>query len=246
MNAFVSGGSRGIGRDIVLKFVRMGWGVAFTYAHNKLMADETVKLAKEINPNVKVIAYQLDVRNSDEVDNVVDKAIEDFDHITALVNNAAIVKDNAAALMSNEDWNDVIATNLTGPFYLARSFIMHFLSMKKGRIVNISSLAQYGSPGQVNYSAAKSGLIGLTQSLGKEYGAKGITSNVVTVGYVQTSMTEDHMSKHLQEFWVKHCPLKRIASGEEIANAVFFLSSDEGRFVNCEVLNVSGGLTYIP
>lgn len=246
MNAFVTGGSRGIGRDIVLKFAREGWGVAFTYVDNKSKADETIQLAKEINPDLKVVSYQLDVRNSDQVDVIVEQAIEDFGDITALVNNAAIVKDNAAALMSNAEWNDVITTNLTGPFYLSRSFLMHFLSNKKGRIIHISSLAQHGSPGQANYAAAKAGLIGLAQTLGKEYGSKGITSNVVTVGYVQTEMTQDHMANHLQGFWTQYCPMRRVGHGSEIANAIYFLSSDEGGFINCEVLRVSGGLTYIP
>ncbi len=246
MNAFVTGGSRGIGRDIVLKFVRQGWGVGFSYVGNKAKADETIQMAKDINPAVKVVAYQLDVKDSGQVENIVDQATMDFDDITALVNNAAVVKNNAAALMSNEEWDEVIATDLTGPFYMARSFLMHFISNKKGRIINISSLAQHGISGQVNYAAAKAGLIGMTQTLAKEYGPKGITSNVVTVGYVQTDMTQDSMADHLHEYWMKHCPLKRVGSGDDIANAVYFLCSDEGSFINGEVLRVSGGLTYAP
>ncbi len=246
MNAFVTGGSRGIGRDIVLKFVTQGWGVAFTYVGNKAMADETIQLCADIDSKALVKAYQLDVKDSAQVEKVVDQAIMDFDDITALVNNAAVVKNNAAALMSNEEWDEVIATDLTGPFYMARTFLMHFISNRKGRIINISSLAQHGCSGQVNYSAAKAGLIGMSQTLGKEYGQKGITSNVVTVGYVPTDMTNDNMAEHLHKFWMQHCPMKKAGSGEDIANAVYFLSSDEGAFINGEVLRVSGGLTYAP
>lgn len=246
MNVFITGGSRGIGRDIVLKFVRQGWGVAFTYVGNKAKADETIQLACELDPTVKIKAYQLDVKDSAQIEDVVDQAVTDFEDITALVNNAAIVRNNAAALMSNEEWDEVIAADLSGPFYLSRSFLMHFISNKKGRIINVSSLAQHGCSGQANYSAAKAGLIGLTQTLAKEYGPKGVTSNVVTVGYVQTDMTNDNLAGHLHEFWMKHCPLKRVGSGEDIANAVYFLCSDEGSFINGEVLRVSGGLTYAP
>ena len=246
MNAFVTGGSRGIGRAIVLKFVEKGWGLAFTYVGNKQKADETIELAREINSDVKIKAYQLDVRKPDQIENVVDEAINDFDDIRALVNNAAIVKNNAAAVMSNEEWEEVIAADLSGPFYLSRSFLMHFISNREGRIINISSLAQNGCSGQANYASAKAGLIGLTQTLAKEYGPKGITSNVVTVGYVQTDMTKDNLAEQLHEFWMQHCPLKRVGSGEDIANTVHFLCSDEGSFINGEVIRVAGGLTYAP
>lgn len=246
MNAFVTGGSRGIGRDIVLKFVREGWGVAFTYVGNKASAEETVALAKAERADADVRAYQLDQGHADQVEQVVEKAIADFDEFTAVVNNAAIVRNNAAVMMSNEEWDDVIRTDLSGPFYVARSFLMHLISNRKGRLVFVSSLAQHGCSGQANYSAAKAGLIGLAQTLGKEYGPKGITSNVVTVGYVETDMTKEHLADQLREFWLKHCPLKRVGAGADIANAVYFLSSDEGSFINAEVLRVSGGLTYAP
>jgi len=246
MNVFISGGSRGIGRETVLKFVREGWGVAFTFAGNKAAADETVKLAQELNGNVQIKSYQLDVKDSQRIEDVVEEAIDDFGEIAALVNNAAVVRNNAAVMMENEEWDEVIATNLTGPFYLCRSFLMHFISNRLGRIVNISSLAQDGCSGQVNYAASKSGLIGMTKTLGKEYGAKGVTANVVTVGYVQTDMTKDNMADQLHTFWMQHCPLKKAGSGSDIANAVYFLCSDEGGFINGEVLRVAGGLTYAP
>ena len=246
MNVFVTGGSRGIGRAIVLKFVKEGWGCAFTYVKNPRAAEETIKLAEKINPDLLVKSYQLDVKDSDQVEQVSETALYAFQEIHAVVNNAGVVKNNAAVMMSNEEWDNVLATNLTGSFYVIRSFLMHFISNKIGRIVNISSLAQDGCSGQVNYAASKAGLIGLTRTLAKEYGPKGVTTNVVTVGYVQTDMTKDHMAQYLHNFWMKHCPLKKISSPEDIANLVYFLCSKEGSFINGEVIRISGGLTYVP
>ena len=246
MNVFITGGSRGIGRAIALKFIREGWGCAFTYVEDKAAGEETVKLAKKINSKSFIKCYKLDIKNAAQVDQVVEKAINNFEEIRAIVNNAAVVRNNAAAMMSDREWDEVIATNLTGPFYIIRSFLMHLISNRNGRIINISSLAQDGCSGQANYAASKAGLIGLTRTIAKEYGPKGITSNVVTVGYVPTEMTREHLSPTLHDFWMKHCPLKRVSSSEDIANLVYFLCSDEGSFINGEVIRVSGGLTYAP
>ncbi len=246
MNIFVTGGSRGIGQDIVLKIAEKGSNCAFTFKSNETGADETIKKAKEINPNAIIKKYRLDVKNPEEVEKVVDTVIDDFENIDAIVNNAAIVKNNAAAIMSDEEWNEVIATNLSGPFYIIRSFLMHFISNRKGKIVNISSLAADGCSGQANYSASKAGLIGLTKTIAKEYGVKGITANAVTVGYVDTDMTKENLAEELQKFWLQHCPLKRVGTGEDIANLVYFLCSEESNFINGENIRVAGGLTYAP
>ena len=246
MNVFITGGSRGIGRAIVMKMVFEKIGCAFTYVNNKSAADETIKMAKEINPEINIKSYQMDTKNSEMVEKTVEEAISDFENIDALVNNAAIVRNNAAVMMSNEEWDEVIATNLSGPFYVTRSFLMHFISNKYGKIINISSLAQDGCSGQANYSASKAGLVGLTKTIAKEYGSKGITSNVVTVGYVQTDMTKDNLAEDLHKFWLQHCPLKKVSSAEDIANLVHFLISKEANFINGEVIRVSGGLTYAP
>ncbi len=242
MNAFVTGGSRGIGRSIVLKFVENGWGCAFTYVSNPEAAEETIRLAKEKNPQANVKAYVLDIKDADQVEKVVDAAIDDFEDIHALVNNAALLKNNAAALMSNEEWKDVIDTDLSGAFYVTRSFLMHFISNRDGRIVNISSVAQEGSSGQINYAASKAGLIGITRTIAKEYGAKGIRSNAVTLGYVLTDMTKNQMADQLKEFWTKHCPLRRACEPEEVANVVYFLCSDQSSFITGEFIRVTGGL----
>ena len=246
MNVLVTGGSRGIGREIVLRFVREGWGVAFSYAGNEAAANETIALARDIDAGRVVKAYKLNLCDRAAIERVGEQVLADFDEMHALVNNAAIVRNNAAVVMSDEEWDEVIAANLTGPFLLMRAMTMHFLSNRFGRIVNISSLAEGGCSGQANYAASKAGLTGLTMTFAKEYGPKGITSNIVTVGYVPSDMTKDNMAEQLHQFWMKHCPLKRPGKGEEIADLVHFLCSERGAFINGERIRVSGGLTYAP
>ena len=246
MNVFVTGGSRGIGRAIVLKMVKEGAGCAFSFRTQEEAAKETVELAKSIDSTVPVKYYAVDLKDPAKVDAVSDTIIEDFDTIDAVVNNAGVLRNNAAAFMSNEEWDEVIATNLSGPFYVIRSFLMHFIANRKGRIINISSLAQEGSSGQINYAASKAGLIGMTKTLSREYGPKGITSNIVTVGYVETQMTEAHMAENIRRMWLEYCPLRRIGTAEEIAGLVYYLCTDEAGFINGEVIRVSGGLTYAP
>jgi len=246
MNAFVTGGSRGIGRAIVLKMIREGCGCGFTYVGNEGAARETIRLAGEIRPDVRIESYRLDVADSHAVEAAADRAIEDFENVDVLVNNAAVVRNNAAVMMTDEEWNTVIAANLTGPFLTIRSFLMHFISNRRGRIVNISSLAQDGSSGQVNYAASKAGLIGLTNTIAREYGSRGITANIVVVGYVETDMTQSHMAEKLQEIWMEYCPMKRVGSAEEIASLVHYLTTEEAGFINGETIRVSGGLTYAP
>ena len=246
MNVFVTGGSRGIGRAIVLKFITEGYGCAFTYAANKKAAEETIQLAQDVNPEANIRCYKLDVKNAGDIEAVAEQAIEDFEDIQILVNNAATVANNAAALMSDEEWENVITTNLSGPFYAIRSFLMHFISNRMGRIINISSLAQDGCSGQANYAASKAGLIGLTNTIAREYGAKGITANIVAVGYVETEMTGTHLAENLHDTWMSYCPSKRVGTAEEIAACVHYLTTEQAGFINGESIRIAGGLTYIP
>ena len=245
-NAFVTGGSRGIGRYIVLRYVKEGWGVGFSYVSDKTSADETIAMAKDINPEVHIRAYQLDLKEENDIETICEQVIRDFEDITAVVNNAAVVRDAVVATMTNEDWHEVIAVNLTAPFLVSRSFLFHFLSNRKGRFIHISSLAATGHLGQANYAAAKAGLQGMSLTLAKEYGRKGITSNIVTVGFVPTDLTVNHIEEQFQEFWIQYCPAARVGTGDEISSAVCYLSSDEAGFINGEDLRISGGLTYIP
>ena len=227
--AFVTGGSRGIGRAIVLRLVAEGVPTAFTYVGNEEAMRETRALAAGANAAVDVKAYRMDVTDSGEVERVADKVMEDFPTLGIVVNNAGIVRNNTAAMMSDEQWQEVIAADLSGPFFVIRSFLTHLMGARWGRIINISSLAQEGSSGQVNYAAAKAGLIGLTKTLAREYGPRGITSNIVTVGYVETDMTDRHMATKLHDIWLEYCPMKRIGAAEEIASLVNYLARARGR-----------------
>ena len=244
--AFVTGGSRGIGRAIVLPLVREGFPTAFTYVGNEPAMRETQTLAAGLNAAVAVKAYRMDVRDSGEVERVADEVMEDFPSVGIVVNNAGIVRNNTAAMMSDEQWQEVISADLSGPFFVIRSFLTHLMGARWGRIINISSLAQEGSSGQVNYAAAKAGLIGLTKTLAREYGPRGITSNIVTVGYVETDMTDQHMATKLHDIWLEYCPMKRIGTAEEIASLVHYLAGSEAGFINGEVIRVAGGLSYAP
>jgi NAD(P)-dependent dehydrogenase (short-subunit alcohol dehydrogenase family) len=207
---------------------------------------ETLGLAAGLNAAAACKAYRLDVRNSGEVEKVADQVMEDFPNLGIVVNNAGIVRNNTAAMMSDEQWHEVIAADLSGPFFVIRSFLAHLMGKRWGRIINISSLAQGGSSGQVNYAAAKAGLIGLTKTLAREYGPRGITSNIVTVGFVETDMTDQHMATKLQEIWLEYCPIKRTGTAEEIASMVHYLAGAEAGFINGEVIRVAGGLSYAP
>ena len=244
--AFVTGGSRGIGRSIVLRFVKEGIPTAFTYVGNEEAMRETQSLAAGVNAAVPVKAYRMNVTDSGDVERVADAVMEDFPTVGIVVNNAGIVRNNTAAMMSDEQWQEVIAADLSGPFFVIRSFLAHLMGKRWGRIINISSLAQEGSSGQVNYAAAKAGLIGLTKTLAREYGSRGITSNIVTVGYVETDMTDQHMATKLHEIWLEYCPMKRIGTAEEIASLVHYLARAEAGFINGEVIRVAGGLSYAP
>jgi len=226
--------------------IQEGNGCAFTYAGNLEAAEETIRLAKEINKECEIKAYKMDQSDSKIVETVIEQAIDDFDSFGALVNNAAIIQDNVVAFMSDEEWDNVLKTNLYGPFYVARSFIMHFLSNRFGRIINISSLSQGGSTGQANYAASKAGLVALSNTISREYGPKKITSNVVVVGYVPTDLTKNHMSEDLSKFWVQYCPAKRVGEVEEVASAVHYLTTEKAGFISGETINVTGGFTYAP
>ncbi|TNE48522.1 MAG: SDR family oxidoreductase [Deltaproteobacteria bacterium] len=244
---FVTGGSRGIGAGIVLHAVKEGNDVAFTYVNSEERAQKIVEQAKDINPDVKCKAYRMDVRSADSVESACDDMLMDFDSVDVIVNNAGANRDNLLVSMSNEEWDDVIATNLTGPFYVCRHFLTTLLAQRFGRIINISSISAVGSSGQCNYSAAKAGLHGFTQSIAKEYGRKGINANVLAPGYFATEMTKD-LPEDLQNFWRSYCPMPKGRTGEmiEIAGAVSFLASPAGGFINGQIININGGLDWGP
>jgi NAD(P)-dependent dehydrogenase (short-subunit alcohol dehydrogenase family) len=246
MIAFVTGGSRGIGEAIVLEAVRQGHDVAFTYVHQRDRAEGVVAKARSLGPERKVAAYALDVRDSAAVEAIGDQVLDDFGTLDVLVANAGINLNGLVVSTSDADWQAVIDTNLTGTFYVCRQFLTTFLANGFGRIIMLSSLGHSGVSGQASYAASKAGLLGLSATLAKEYGRKGITSNVVLPGFFETDMTRDGMSDANREFWLRYCPLGRTGAVHEVAGVVLFLASEAAGYVNGQAIAVNGGLDWAP
>lgn len=245
-NIFLTGGSRGIGKAAVFELVKHGANVAFTYVSSEDGAKDTVEKAKLINPEAKLTYYRLDVKDSKEVDAVADKAIKDMGKIDVVVNNAGILRDSPIHFMTDSQWNEVIQTHLTGTFYVCRAFLNEFIINKGGKFINISSICHVGSAGQSNYSAAKSGIIGFSRALAKEYGNKDIYCNVIVPGYFKTELTDANASEMIVEQFVRLSMLQREGKTDEFGKAVVFFASELSSFVNGDVLYVTGGLDTIP
>lgn len=236
--AVVTGGTRGIGRAIVFELVQNGAKVLFTYLKSDESAGIMLDEIKEINGEAEAI--KADVRSYDEAKRVVEETINKFGKIDILVNNAGITKDKALMMMEPAEWLDVINTNLTGYFNMAKACIVTMMKQKSGNIVNISSVSGVvGMPRQVNYSSAKAGELGLTKSLAKEVAQYGIRVNAVAPGFIDTDMTKD--LKHKEEL-IKMIPFGRFGKPEEVAKVVTFLASERSAYITGQVLKVDGGL----
>ena len=237
--ALVTGGSRGIGRSVCLKMAEMGYYVLVNYKSNKEEADKTLSLIKEKDGDGELL--QFDVSSKENIQEVLGKWIETNENnfIEILVNNAGIKDDGLMIFMKDEQWENVIRTNLDGFFYVTRLVLNSMLMKKYGRIINVVSLSGLkGLPGQANYSAAKAGVIGATKALAQEVGRKGITVNAVAPGFIKTDMTEGLNEKELQAM----IPVKRFGLPEEVAHAVGFLASPEAAYITGETISVNGGL----
>ena len=245
---FVTGGSRGIGANIVAEAVKAGHDVAFTFCANEAKAREVADRALEGTSGQRCRPYHLDVRDVNEVESVLDQVLEDFDTIDVVVNNAGITRDNVLVSMTDEEWHDVIATNLHGPFYICRQVLPTMLSNRFGRIINISSLVSNGGTGQANYGASKAALHGLTKTIAKEYGRRNITANVVVPGLFETDMTRESLPDALRDFWHTHAKVPKGRSGEleELSAVVLFLASEQASFVNGQVINVTAAMDWSP
>ncbi len=248
---FVTGGSRGIGAAIVENAAQRGNHVAFTYVNNAAAAErsraQALAAAREAgHGEVEVRAYALDVKDPDQVEAVADKVLDEFETMEVIVNCAAVNRDNLVVSMANDEWREVMATNLDGPFYVCRQFLQTLMANRWGRIINISSIQHNGGTGQANYAAAKAGLHGLTKTLAKEYGRRGITANVIVPGFFDTDMTRETMPQVNKDYWKQYCPMPkgRMGQVEELAAVVEFLAGDGGAFINGEVINVTGGLGW--
>lgn len=246
MNIFVSGGSRGIGRAIVLRLLSAGHHVAFTFNKGNEEAQDLLISAREQFPKQSVMSYKCDIRNPAQVEEVVDIASNELGDLHGLVCNAGITGNALTVNMTNQTWDDVIGTNLNGSFYLCRQVLPSFLANRFGRIVLISSVVRHGSTGQAAYAASKMGLVGLGQTLAKEYGSKNITCNIVAPGYIDTEMATTHASPKVLEFWKEYCPAGRSGTADEVANVVNFLCSVESSYVNGVEIPVNGGMDWLP
>lgn len=244
MNLFITGGSRGIGRATVLSALAKGHDVAFTFNDARTDLDALRAEGERIAPGRVCRPYRLDIGRSDQVAEVVDRVLDDFETIDCVVNNAGINSDNLAVHMSDDEWERVIQTNLSGPFFVTRQFLPAFLANRRGRFVHVSSIAKDGLSGQANYAASKAGLLGLSGTIAKEYGRKGITSNVVVPGMFETAMTRETLSGSLKAFWLQHCPMRRLGELDEVAEVILFLASEAASFVNGQAIAVNGGLDW--
>ncbi len=229
--ALVTGGSRGIGRAIAAELARAGAEVVVGYRSG---AGEAAEVAAEIGGR----AVQADVSSPEDAVRLVDEAGE----LDILVNNAGVTRDGLLARMGDEEWREVIETNLSSVFYTCRAVTRPMMKRRSGAIVNISSVVGvHGNLGQTNYGAAKAGIIGFTKSLARELGSRGVRANVVAPGYVKTRLT-DVIPEELQGVMLANTPLGRLGDPEDVAGAVRFLCSDEASFITGEVLLVDGGL----
>jgi 3-oxoacyl-[acyl-carrier protein] reductase len=237
--AFITGASRGIGRACALALSEAGARVALA-ARSTAQLEE---LAGEIRSQGReAFAVTVDMTSAESIQEAFAKTTKEFGPIAILVNNAGITKDGLALRMKKDDWDSVLATNLTGAFLATQQVLQPMMKERWGRVINISSVVgEMGNPGQANYVASKAGLIGLTKALAQEMGSRNITVNAVAPGFIETDMTHK-LSQELKDNLVGHIALKRIGKPEDVAAAVRFLASEEARYITGHVLNVNGGL----
>lgn len=237
--ALVTGASRGIGQAIALELGKQGATVIGTATTDKGAQSITDYLAAS---GVKGTGLALNVNDAAQIDAVLDSIRKQFGEVSILVNNAGITKDNLLARMSDEEWDDVIATNLKSVFRLSRAVLRAMMKARAGRIINISSVVgSSGNPGQTNYSASKAGMAGFTKSLAQEIGSRNITVNCVAPGFIDTDMTQV-LGEEQRAKLVEHVPLKRLGQPTDIAAAVAFLAGPGAAYITGTTLHVNGGM----
>jgi 3-oxoacyl-[acyl-carrier protein] reductase len=238
--ALVTGGSRGIGRAVVMRLAGQGADIVFSYRGNEEAATSCVAEIEALGR--KALAVQADVTDPAAAEALVAAAVEALGKVDIVVNNAGITRDDLIMRMGVDTWREVLETNLFGAFYVTKAVMRPMLRARYGRIINMTSVAGIaGNAGQANYSSAKAGLIGLTKATAREVASRGISANAVAPGFVVTELTES-LPENIKAAILAATPLGRFATPEEIANAVAFLASDDAAYITGHVLTVDGGM----
>ena len=239
-SALVTGASRGIGRSIALQLAEEGYNVAVNYAGSKDKAEAVVEEIKA--KGVDSFAIQANVANGDEVKAMIKEVVSQFGSVDVLVNNAGITRDNLLMRMKEQEWDDVIDTNLKGVFNCIQKVTPQMLRQRGGSIINLSSVVgAVGNPGQANYVATKAGVVGLTKSAARELASRGITVNAVAPGFIVSDMT-DALSDELKDQMLEQIPLALFGEDTDIANTVAFLASDKAKYITGQTIHVNGGM----
>ena len=239
--SLITGASRGIGKGIAEVFAKNGSNIAFTFASSveKAKAFEEELSAKY---GVKVKGYQSDAADYNAAMALADQVVADFGSIDVLINNAGITRDTLLMRMSEEQWDDVMNTNLKSTFNLTKACLKTFLKNRAGRIINMSSIVGLtGNAGQSNYAASKAGMIGFTKSMAKELGSRNVRCNAIAPGFIETEMTAS-LDAEVKKQWIDTIPLKRGGSTDDVANACLFLASDMSTYITGQTINVCGGM----
>lgn len=239
---FVTGGSRGIGKEVALKYAKEGYNIVINYVSDKT---DVIKLKEEIesvNKDICALILKADVTNGNEIEEVVRKAVEEFGKIDVLINNAGITKDNLLMRMSEEEFDKVIEVNLKGTYIVTKIVSKYMMKKRQGSIINMSSVVGVtGNAGQCNYSASKAGIIGFTKSLARELSSRNIRSNAIAPGFIETDMT-DVLSDEVKENVHSQIPLKRMGTAKEVSELAYFLGSDASSYITGQVINIDGGM----
>ncbi|MCI5997181.1 MAG: 3-oxoacyl-[acyl-carrier-protein] reductase [Peptoniphilaceae bacterium] len=238
--ALITGGNGGIGKAISIKLAKQGYDIVINYYSDYEGALETKTICEKYKVNVML--YKCDVSNFDEVENMMRNIVEQMGRIDVLVNNSGVTKDTLILRMKESDFDRVININLKGCFNCIKHISKIMMKQKFGAIVNISSVVGLvGNAGQVNYSASKSGILGITKSVAKELVSLNVRCNAIAPGFIETDMTEN-LPKTVKEDILKSIPMKKMGNPEDVANVVNFLVSDESKYITGQVINVDGGM----
>lgn len=240
--ALVTGGSRGIGKAIALKFASEGADVVFTYLSNKAAAEQTEQELGQFGHRVK--AYASDASSFESAHELVKQVIEDFSRIDILVNNAGITRDTLLLRMTEQQWDEVLNGNLKSAFNFTHAVVPLMARQRAGSIISLSSVVGIaGNAGQANYAASKAGIIALSTSVAKEMGSRNVRCNCIAPGFIDTDMTSS-LPEELRKEWAKTIPLRRCGTPEEVANVALFLASDLSSYVTGQVIHCCGGMSY--